>query len=589
MKSCASIAGSLARNDRNSTTATGGTKIRHRRTAGQEEQVMGAPFLARAGLHCAVVVAFLALVGCGGGGGGSGGSTPPPVSGPPPAPPPPPPPPPPPVAIAPTITGQTLFATVIEGQSVTFTVFASGDEPLTYQWRRDGASLAGAVASTYTISSAALSDSGAVFSVVVSNVAGQAESSDMPLTVNALVAPVEITTEPVPQHLWVGDKAVYSVVAHGSPPLTYQWRRDGVAIPGATDTSYEIAAVELTDSEALFDVVVTNAAGSVASRQEWLIVDPLPPSAVDAASASFLVALGYAARQTGEQRRPGATASAPIMLVPDLPLLDPRSRDRGVPSAYQATFAADNFDHSQFLSPISAPATPISLWRHDSGTLAGVDLDRYRGLAVRSALLPLAMDVIIGTRSGFAEVGIGNWKFIAGEQFGFFAGFPTAHGTFIVGEPTADAAVAAIESGQYSGFTHGGLEFELLSQNSFWEFSGKAAAAYDAATGELTLTLQDLDLHGSSMSADFPTTWPTAMEDDITILTSISLGCTAVVDPATNAFSCALAEPGGALAGSFNGRFYGQDGQELAGTFSIIGLIRFSFDDGMVGAVALKR
>jgi hypothetical protein len=466
---------------------------------------------------------------------------------------------------------------------------ASGDVPLTYQWRRDGAPLAGAVASTYTISSVSLSDSGAVFSVVVSNVAGQVESSGMQLTVTALVVPIDITTEPVPQHLWVGDKAVYSVVAHGSPPLTYQWRRNGIAIPGATGTSYEIAAVQLSDSEALFDVVVTNAAGSVPSRQEWLIVDPLPPSVVDAEPASFLVALGYASRQTGEQKQPGAAASAPVTLVPNLPFLNPRSRERSIPFSYEATFAADNFDHSQFLSPISASAKPISLNHRTSGTLAGVDLDRYRGLFAPSPLLPLAMDVIIGTRSGFNEVGIGNWKFIAGEQFGFFAGFPTAHGTFIVGEPAAHDAIAAIESGQYSGFTHGGLEFESLFQNSFWEFSGKATAAYDAATGELTLNLPDFELHDSSMSANFPTAWPETMEDDITILSSISLGCTAVVDRATNAFSCALAEPGGALAGSFDGRFYGQDGQELAGTFSIIGLIRFSFDDGMVGAVALKR
>jgi hypothetical protein len=110
-------------------------------------------------------VAFLA--GCGGGGGGGGGSAPPP-----------------PTATAPTITTQPQSQTVTTGSAATFTVAASGSG-LSYQWNRNGAAIAGATSATYTIQSAALSDSGASFTVVVSNSGGQITSSAATLTANA--------------------------------------------------------------------------------------------------------------------------------------------------------------------------------------------------------------------------------------------------------------------------------------------------------------------------------------------------------------------------------------------------------------------
>jgi hypothetical protein len=63
------------------------------------------------------------------------------------------------------------------------------------------------------------------------------------------------------------------------------------------------------------------------------------------------------------------------------------------------------------------------------------------------------------------------------------------------------------------------------------------------------------------------------------------------VDPSTNEFSCELSLDGNGSepAGTFKGKFYGPEGNEIAGTFALTGLIRYSVDDAMVGAVALKR
>ena len=102
------------------------------------------------------------LPGCGGGG-GSGGAT----------------------AAAPAITAQPTDQRVIIGSMATFTVSANGAAPLTYQWRKGTASIAGATASSYTTPATALSDDGATFQVIVSNSVGSVTSNSAKLTVAA--------------------------------------------------------------------------------------------------------------------------------------------------------------------------------------------------------------------------------------------------------------------------------------------------------------------------------------------------------------------------------------------------------------------
>ena len=91
------------------------------------------------------------LAACGGGGGGGG------------------PPMPVPVAVPPTVTLQPVNLSVTEGQPASFSVAASGDAPLAYQWQRNGVDIVGATATTYTIAATVLADSGANFRAVASN------------------------------------------------------------------------------------------------------------------------------------------------------------------------------------------------------------------------------------------------------------------------------------------------------------------------------------------------------------------------------------------------------------------------------------
>ena len=93
-------------------------------------------------------------------------------------------------ALPPAVTSQPSPQTVLEGQSATFAVSASGSPPLSYQWEKSGTAIAGATGSTYTTPPAALTDNGFVFRCVVSNAVGSVSSATAALTVLDATPPV---------------------------------------------------------------------------------------------------------------------------------------------------------------------------------------------------------------------------------------------------------------------------------------------------------------------------------------------------------------------------------------------------------------
>lgn len=206
---------------------------------------------------------------------------------------------------APAIVTAPQSTTVSAGQSASFTVVASGSAPLAYQWRRNSVDIAGAVAATYTTPATTLIDNGAAYSVVVTNAAGSAPSGNAILTVTPSVVAPAITQQPAGASVAVGQTATFAVLATGTAPLAYQWRRDGVAIAGATAAGYTTPAAALTDNGARFSVVVTNGAGSAVSNDAVLSVAPasftgvIQDGSLDGNNAGFDAAAAIATDPAG--------------------------------------------------------------------------------------------------------------------------------------------------------------------------------------------------------------------------------------------------------------------------------------------------
>lgn len=179
-----------------------------------------------------------------------------------------------PVVTMPSITTQPANTTVTAGATATFSVLASGSAPLSYQWSRNGAAIAGATSASYTTPVTVVADSGARFSVVVTNSAGSVTSTEGVLTVTPPVTPVApaITTQPAAMTVNAGQAATFSVVATGTAPLAYQWRRNGINLSGATGASYTTPATLASDNGTRYSVIVSNSAGQVTSNEAQLTV-----------------------------------------------------------------------------------------------------------------------------------------------------------------------------------------------------------------------------------------------------------------------------------------------------------------------------
>jgi hypothetical protein len=122
------------------------------------------------------------------------------------------------------------------------------------------------------------------YTVTASNSGGSALAL-LSITVRAPAAPV-ITQQPVTQVVAVGDTATFAVTATGTGTLSYQWRKDGVNVSGATEASYTTPASTADQDGAAFDVVVgdayTNAITSNVARLRFpgFITNPPAPMAV---------------------------------------------------------------------------------------------------------------------------------------------------------------------------------------------------------------------------------------------------------------------------------------------------------------------
>jgi hypothetical protein len=162
------------------------------------------------------------------------------------------------------------------GDNISIPVAARGSAPLSYQWYRiDGTPVGGQTTSALTFNPATTNNSGSYY-VIVSNSAGSATSSVVQLTI--LGPPILQQQSLTDVRVFVGTTPTLRVTASGPQPIIYQWKKNGVSISGATNSSYTISNTAATGTST-YDCTVTNFAGAAAINPITVSVlaDPTAP------------------------------------------------------------------------------------------------------------------------------------------------------------------------------------------------------------------------------------------------------------------------------------------------------------------------
>ena len=181
------------------------------------------------------------------------------------------------IVVAPTIVAQPVSQTVTASSNATFSIVVSGTASFAYQWRKDGVAIGGATGATLPLSNVQSATAGS-YTVVISNSAGSVTSNAATLTVVPTSIAPTITIHPIGQNVTAGASVSLIVAASGTAPLSYQWRKDGTAVAGATNAFLTLTNAQPGDA-GTYAVVVANAAGSVTSTNVTLTVTPLGPTA----------------------------------------------------------------------------------------------------------------------------------------------------------------------------------------------------------------------------------------------------------------------------------------------------------------------
>jgi hypothetical protein len=187
---------------------------------------------------------------------------------------------------------------VASSNSVTFSVTNDGSADFTYQWHKNGIPLPGAVAATFTINSSSSNDIG-TYTVLVSNpvTPNGLLSNEVPLNVTQGVGGIVIGKSYPGLHAPINTNITFNVSALGTPPLFYQWRKNGTPISGETNQTLTVATgpdVNLTTPDS-YDVIVSNAQapeGAASSPVQLLVALPVSNVVGSRSPATQAIVLG---------------------------------------------------------------------------------------------------------------------------------------------------------------------------------------------------------------------------------------------------------------------------------------------------------
>jgi hypothetical protein len=226
----------------------------------------------------------------------------------------------------PVITQSPPNTNVLLNGTLLLQAAATGSGPISWQWRFNGAQLPGETNASLFIDYLRNEDAG-TYDVYALNSGGVAFSS----AAQVLIAesPYIISAPPAVYGTNGGSNVTFTVAAGGSAPLSYQWKRDGVDIPGATVPTLVLTNLVLTDS-AYYTLTVSNIYGVAnATTLLQVLIRPavtnhiISQTVLQGANATFtltagpnhpLVPLGFRWIRNGGSL-PGITTSVPVLVI----------------------------------------------------------------------------------------------------------------------------------------------------------------------------------------------------------------------------------------------------------------------------------
>ena len=156
------------------------------------------------------------------------------------------------VTAPPAIITQPASISSIAGGTAAFVVGATGTSPLRYQWFFNGSPLDGQTNKLALLNGVTTAQSGNYY-VVITNGFGAVTSAVASLTVDTPES-ATILSQPYGDTVPVGGYYNFSVVAAGTPPLTYQWFLNDQAITGGTNSNLMLTNVQTTDALSLIHI-----------------------------------------------------------------------------------------------------------------------------------------------------------------------------------------------------------------------------------------------------------------------------------------------------------------------------------------------
>src|SRR5437588_4361290 len=280
-------------------------------------------------------------------------------------------------------------------------------------------------------------------------------------TTGSVTTAPSVTSQPGSQSVTAGQTATFSVSATGTAPLSYQWKKNGIAVNGASSSAYTTPATSSSDNGEQFTVVVSNSAGSVTSSAAILTVNAsIPPL------------------QLTSSQLPGGT----------------------VASTYSATLSASG-GTSPYSWSVSSGTLPTGLSLSSSGTLSGTPTVAgafpltvaVKDAASGSASANLSINVVTAAAPTVSISSPANGATVSGTT--------TVSGVASDGL-TITSVQVSVDRGSFanaSGTTNWSFS---LNTNSLSNGSHTLSAKVNDSTGSATSSVVNFSVNNASTSSD---------------------------------------------------------------------------------------